>query len=50
MAENPLDLTTLFFCLPPAIAKNEGGEGVNHKMKISKIETLAPAASSTKGN
>jgi hypothetical protein len=35
---------------PPEIPKNEGGEGVNGKVKISNIETVAPASSTTKGN
>jgi hypothetical protein len=35
---------------PPEIAKNERLRGGEKKMKISMIETLAPAASSTKGN
>jgi hypothetical protein len=44
---NPLVFLSVF---PPEIAQNEGREGVNHLMKISKIEMLAPASSSTKGN
>jgi hypothetical protein len=30
--------------------RTEGGEGVNNAMKISMIEALVPAASSTKSN
>jgi hypothetical protein len=35
---------------PPEIAKNERWGGGEKKMKISMIEALIPAASSTKSN
>jgi hypothetical protein len=47
MRWNPGSFSSLF---PPEIAKNEGGEGVNPRMKISMIEASVPAASSTKAN
>jgi hypothetical protein len=47
MRWNPGSFSSVF---PPEIAKNEGGEGVNLKMKFSIIEALVPAASTTKSN
>jgi hypothetical protein len=51
LAGKALELPTIFDCLPAGNRKeSEGGEGVNNAMKISMIEALVPAASSTKSN